>query len=118
MKFYKKVLHKKVSGATLIETIMATIILVAIFSIAIVIYLNVVRSSTSSLVMRAKIETNSYAESIKRDKTFIIPSNQFYKIDKTIKRKNTYLQEVKLSATHNNELLYSTVFYLYSNEEE
>ena len=81
-------LNKKVKAATLIESLIAMIIIVVCLGAGTMIYLNVLQSDKQRLKLKAILMLNKEADKIKKDKSFIDGEQQVgdYVVKKTIKK--------------------------------
>jgi Tfp pilus assembly protein PilV len=66
-----KVIHYKVKGSTLLEVIVALVIIMFVFGIAMMIYLNVLQSSYSNRLIQANLLLKAISDETIREKKYV-----------------------------------------------
>lgn len=116
-----RLIRKRLEGSTLMEVLIAMVIIVVVFTIAMQVFSNVMRTSVSSTKIKVENQMRAIAEEIKvkghgEDETRILDSVRY---ELKIVPTNEGLSQLEMSATQGERKIatYRCLFINKSNEE-
>ncbi len=89
-------MHGRIEASSLVETVVAMIIILSVFGISMMVYMNVVKTGINLSNLNASLQLNELAEKTKKEKLYV---------DQTIESKGFSIQKKITKYNHDENLL-------------